>query len=81
MESSEFKRRFPNLTESQVCELAELGKSILSVSKSGSLALSLLFITKEILISDSDIADKARYCMSDLMDLTRCLVEHSGIEV
>lgn len=76
MESCEFKKRFPDLTEAQVCDLAELGKSILSISKSGSLVLSLLFISKEMLISESDIAEKARYCMSDLMDLTRCLVEY-----
>lgn len=73
MESDEFKRRFPDLTEDQVCDLAQLGKSILSISDS--LVLSLLFISKEMLVSDSDIAEKSRYCMSDLMDLTRCLVE------
>jgi hypothetical protein len=74
MESCEFKKRFPDLTENQVCDLAQLGKSISSISNS--LVLSLLFISKEMLISESDIAEKARYCMSDLMDLTRYLVEY-----
>lgn len=56
MESCEFKRRFPDLTEDQVCDLAQLGKSISSFSNS--LVLSLLFISKEMLISESDIAEK-----------------------
>lgn len=76
----EVEKRFPNLTENQVYDLAELGKSILKISESKSLALSLLFITKEFLISDPELAAKSRYCISDIVEIAICLIEYKGGE-
>lgn len=74
----ELEKRFPDMTIDQVCCLAELGKSVLSVSESGDLVSNLLYITKEIMRSDADLACRTRYCVSELLELTRCLCEFNN---
>lgn len=75
----ELEKRFPDMTINQVCDLAELGKSVLSVSESGYLVQNLLYITEEIMRSDADLACRTRYCVSELIKLSRILYEFDNI--
>ena len=73
MEQQEFVERFPGLTESQIFDLAELGRSVLNIWSLKKLVSELMYISKEILCSESDIAEKTRYCISDLMSIAMCI--------
>ncbi len=73
MEQQESMERFPGLTESQIFDLAELGMSVLNISSSENLVSELMYVSKEVLCSESDIAEKTRYCVSDLMGIAICI--------
>ena len=48
MEQQEFVERFPGLTESQIFDLAELGRSVLNISSLKKLVQKLVRIDTEV---------------------------------
>lgn len=64
------------MTIDEVCNFAELGKSVEEMSRGGCLVTSLLFVVSEIMRSDSDILSKTRYCVVDLIELVRCIEDY-----
>lgn len=73
---TKLQKRFPDMTIDEVCNFAELGKSVEEMSKDGCMTSSLLFVVNEIMRSDSDILQRVRYCIVDLMDLVQCIEDH-----
>ena len=69
------EERFPGMTIGEICDWAELGTSVKSMSDDGNLVPNLLFLSVEIMRSDSDLANRTRYCLSDLIELIRYLCE------
>lgn len=75
MESNDLSKRFPNLTSTQIGNLAEFGQSIIGISGLKSLSSNLTVLVKTILVSESSGIEAIRYSVSDLVSVIQCVLD------